>query len=294
MERLDQLNDEKHALQALRDQVATAPGGIIRHRGSELARAELPAAISSVDRELDEARAAVLAHDKRVRATHLAAARTLGASWADYLRGLAAVLHYADHSEANLRDAQGLAGNVYSVVTADGRVSSAERKRLVKACHELHAVLSEVHAQASAVTLDRTLLRRLEVESWSKTLEEFSLPPPSDDNIDEWLNVIDSWVNAAAAALGALRTCALEQLLVSEGQVADFVRKGMKPGDAPPASGVPARYALLAPGAERPRQRKLDWWDRFHTADGALATVAKLTVAGTIVGGVIVVGTMVH
>ena len=90
------------------------------------------------------------------------------------------------------------------------------------------------------------------------------------------------------------RTCALEQLLVSEAQVAEFVRKGMKPGEAPPASRVPASYALLLPGAERPRQRKLDWWDRFHTADGALATIAKLAVAGTIVGGVIVVGTIVH
>jgi len=294
MAKLGDLNEEKHALQALRDQVATAPGGVIRHRGNELARKELPAAIAAVDRELEEARAAVLAHDRRVRSTHIAAARTLGAGWPEYLRGLAAVLHYADHSEANLRDAQGLAGNVYAVVTADGRVSDAERRRLVKVCEELHAVLSEIHAQAGAVKLDPSLLGQMEVESWGKALEDFSLPPPTTENIGEWLNVIDSWVNAAAGALGALRSCALEQLLRSEAQVAACVREGRKPVDAPPASVVPARYALLPSGAERPRQRKLDWWDRFHTADGAVATIAKLAVAGTIVGGVIIVGAIVR
>jgi Zn-dependent protease with chaperone function len=293
MERLGELNEEKHALAALRDQVAIAPGGVIRHRGSELARSQLPSVIATVERELTGAQEEITTHDRRVRSTHLAAARLLGNGWPEYLRGLAAALHYADHSEANLRDAQGLAANVYAVVTADGRVSGKELERLVRVCDELHGVLKAIYDQQTQLELDGTLLERLQVKGWAEALEEFKLPKPNRDNIGEWLNVIDGWVNAACAALGGLRTAALEQLLLSEAQVADAVRDGTRPGTAPAPSVLPREYATLPQGAERKRQKKLDWWDRFHTADGAVATIAKLAVAATIVGGVMLLGASV-
>jgi Zn-dependent protease with chaperone function len=293
MERLGELSDEKHALVALRDEVAIAPGGVIRHRGRELSRAELPAAIESVDGELKAARDAITAHDRLVRATHLATARRLGEGWPEYLRGLASALHYADHSEANLRDAQGLAANVYAIVTADGRVSGKELGRLVKVCEELHAVLKQVYGQQDQLRLDATLLDRMEIKSWSEALEEFKLPPPHRENIGDWLNVIDGWVNAACGALGSLRNAALEQLLISEAKVADALRAGTSPGAAPQPSVAPQEYATLLPGAERQRQKKLDWWDRFHTADGIVATIAKLAVASAIVGGVMALGASV-
>jgi Zn-dependent protease with chaperone function len=293
MQKLGELVEERAALQALRDQEAVAPGGVIRHRGRELPRAALPAAIAAVEHELNGANAEIAEHDRACRSAHLAAARELGEGWPEYLRGLAAALHYADHTEANLRDAQGLAGNVYSVVTADGRVSSAEITRLVGVCTELHDVLQSVHAQAAQVLPDPTLLERMHVVSWPEALEEFKLPAPSRDNIGEWLNVIDGWVNAACGALGSLRLASLEQLLVSEARVGAAVQNRNALGVAPVASVMPMDYATLLPGFERKRQKKLDWWDRFHTADGAIATVAKLTVAATIVGGVMVLGATV-
>jgi Zn-dependent protease with chaperone function len=287
---LGELEDEKHALIALRDQVATAPGGVIRHRGSELGRSQLPDVIAGVDKELTAALEGVRAHDRQVRSAHLAAARLAGPGWPEYLRGLAAALHYADHSEANLRDAQGLVANVYAIVTADGRVSGKELGRLVKACEELQTALAGVYGQQAALRLDPTLLARLDIPSWADALEEFKLPSPSRENIGDWINVIDGWVGAACSALGALRNAALEQLLTSEARVADAVRTGSPLEAAPPPSVVPADYATLLPGAERKRQKKLDWWDRFHTADGAVATVAKVLVAATIVGSVMLLG----
>ena len=293
MERLGELHEEKYALTALRDQVAIAPGGVIRHRGSELARAQLPGVIAAVERELVDAQGDVTAHDRLVRTTHLAAARLLGQGWPEYLRGLAAAMHYADHSEANLRDAQGLLANVYAVVTADGRVSGKELGRLVSVCEELHAVLQPVYDQQTEVLPDATLLERLEIKAWSEALEEFKLPSPTRENMGDWLNVIDGWVNAACGALGSLRTAALEQLLQTETRIADAVRDGTHPGAAPSPSVLPRDYRTLLLGAERPRQKKLDWWDRFHTADGAVATIAKLAVAATIVGGVMLLGATV-
>jgi Zn-dependent protease with chaperone function len=295
-EQVELLNDklgEKQALEALRDEVAQAPGGIIRHNGVQLRRKDLPRAIASLDAEIAAMRTQVENHDREVRGTHMAAARALGQGWPVYLRGLASVLHYADHTAANLRDAQGHFHNVWSVVTADGRVTNKEITRLIECCQQVYRALEPVYSRAETLKPDRTLLRRLEVEYWSALLEAFKLPAPNRDNISDWVNVADGWVGAALHAVGKLRDAALEQLLLAESQVARFTRDDMKPAQAPPASEIPAQYDILLPGKERPRQKKLDWWDRFQVADGLLATVARSAVAVGIVGSVIAIGDQV-
>jgi Zn-dependent protease with chaperone function len=292
-DQVEQLNDklgEKYALEALRDEVAQAPGGIIRHNGVQLRRKDLPRAIAVLDAEIAALRTQVENHDRDVRGTHMAAARALGQGWPEYLRGLASVLHYADHTANNLRDAQGHFHNIWSVVTADGRVTNKEITRLIEGCQQVYRALEPIYSRAESLKPDRTLLRRLEVEQWSALLEAFKLPPPNRDNISDWVNVADGWVGAALHATGKLRDAALEQLLLAESQVARFTRDDMKPAEAPPASEVPAQYDTLMPGKERPRQKKLDWWDRFQVADGVLATVARSAVAVGIVGSVIAIG----
>ena len=293
IERLNEKLEEKHALEALRDQVAQAPGGIIRHNGAEIRRKDLPRAIAGLDRDISALRGKIEAHDKLCRSAHLSAANALQKGWPAYLRSLTAMLHYADHTEANLRDVQGYVANIYNVVTADGRVSAAELTRLIHGCEQLYSTLQAVHEHAPQVALDRTLLRRLEIENWPALLEEFKLPPPNRENIGEWLNVIDGWMGAAIGAVSRLRDAALEQLLLVEGQLSKFVRDNMQPVDAPPASGVPPQYTTLLPGNERPRQKRLDWWDRFQTADGVVATIARSVVAVGIVGSVIAIGAQV-
>jgi tetratricopeptide (TPR) repeat protein len=94
--------------------------------------------------------------------------------------------------------------------------------------------------------------------------------------------------------LSALRQAALEQLLLVESQVARFVRTKMQPGAAPEPSVIPNQYPVFVPGrSERPRQKKLDLWDRFHVADGLVPTLARLTVACGIIAAVLSVGATV-
>ena len=66
-ERLNEKLEEKHALVALRDQVAQAPGGIIRHNGAEIRRTELPRAIANLEGEITIVRAEIEAHDRLCR-----------------------------------------------------------------------------------------------------------------------------------------------------------------------------------------------------------------------------------
>ncbi|RZL09495.1 MAG: heat-shock protein HtpX [Rubrivivax sp.] len=284
---LRDLDEERLTLQALRDKVYQAAGGRLVHRGREISRRDLPAAITQVNAEADEVRQRIVAHDQQCRAAHLNAAEQLGQGWRPYLLGLIEVLHYAEHTAADVRDAQGVLGNVVAIVTADGKVSSRELKRLVEAANMLHEVLGRVYAQRQELQLDASLLARMSVASWAEMLEDFSLPQADKANISNWLNAIDSWVNGAVGPLSALGTAALEQLLVAEREVADMLGGGAPCVAAAAPSEVPRAYATLLPGQERKRQNKLGLWDRFQTADGVLPAVARVAVAGTIVGAVL-------
>ncbi|HEY5809508.1 MAG TPA: M48 family metallopeptidase, partial [Povalibacter sp.] len=294
LQRLRSLEEEKQTLRGLQEGFLTAAGGVIRHRGKELKRADLKQVLAELEQELGHARTAVLDHDRRCRSVHLAAATQLGNGWDAYLKGLLAVLHYTEHAEANLQDAHGVLCNVVSIVTADGRVSDKERKRLLQACGEVHNALRHIYEdEGKHIVLDRTLRRRLKMESWQEALGNFNLPLADSNNIGEWLKAIDSWVGAAASSLASLRQVALEQLLLVEAQVARFTREKMTPAAAPEATVVPSQYPVLLPGNERPRQKKLDLWDRFHVADGLAPTLARLAVAGAIIAAVVSVGTLV-
>ncbi len=285
--RLRELSEERMALEALRDRIYQATGGRLIFRGREISRRHLPAAIRKVGQEEEQVRQKILAHDRQCRSAHLAAADLLGAGWREYLAGLIAVLHYAEHALADLRDAQGLLNNVFAVVIADGKVSAGELERLIATGNMVHAVLARIHGQKAELQLDQSLCKRLDVATWAAMLEDFTLPPAGKDNINEWLRVIDSWVNGSAAALSMLAGATLEQLLLSEDEVARHVREKSVPAAASAPSRPPTDYPTLLPGQERKRQTRLGAWDRFQTADGFVPAFARLLVAGAIVGVVL-------
>ena len=287
-----ELEEERTTLQALRDKVYQATGGRIVHRGREISRRDLPAAIRDVAAEIERVRERILTHDRRCRGAHLAAAGKLGAGWREYLVGLIGVLHYAEHTLADLRDAQGLLGNVVAVVTADGKVTSGELKRLISVANMLFTVLENIHKQKAEVQLDSSLLTKLQASSWPEMLEEFKLTIATETNINEWMRVIDGWVNAAAASLSSLRGAALEQLLHNEDEIARHLREQTVPQAAPAPSRLPAEYPTLLEGKERKRQERLGPWDRFQTADGLMPGLARLLVAGMLVGAVLGFGSM--
>lgn len=287
LEKLRELAEERAMLEALRDRNYEAAGGRIVYRGREIFRRELPAAIREVMQEEEKVRERITTHDRRCRSSHLAAAMRLGGGWKEYLAGLIGALHYAEHTLANLRDAQGLLGNVVAVVTADGKVSSRELKRLISTANMLHAALAEIHEQKTALQLDQSLCQRLKVTAWPEMLEEFTLTAAAKENINEWMRVIDGWVNAAANAVSALAGAALEQLLVTEDEIARHVREGSTPAAACAPTTLPPEYTPLLRGQERERQKRLGLWDRFQTADGLVPATARLLVAGAIVGVVL-------
>lgn len=290
MERLRTLEKEKAQLAGLQLGTVQAPGGVIRHRGRTLKRAALPQAIRQVERELAEVTQRLQAHDKLCRSLHLAAAKRAGGGQAEYLAGLLAVLHFADHTEDNLRDLQGLLINTVNVATATRKVNKKGIARIVADGNALREAMAKVYADAPGVKLDEELSRRLGATSWAEALGELKLPGVSAETVSDWLNAVDSWVDHTAGACGALRSHALELLLVHEAAVAAHAQHGAELSVVPAASVVPAGYATLRPGEERKRQTQLDWWARFQIADGWLPATARVLVAGGIVATVLGLG----
>jgi Zn-dependent protease with chaperone function len=291
VERARSVEQELAQLRALHSGNLRPPGGSIAHRGRTITRAQLPQHIGQVERELEACHAHLREHDRRCRSLHRAAAAALGAGWNDHLEGLLQVMHYADHGEANLRDAQALLANTVAIVTATRRVNKAGVERTVRDAGALYMVLSTLYSQAASVELGPTLQERLGVAKWPDALGELGLNAASNDNIQAWLNAVDGWVNHTASALSALHDHALEQLLRVEADMARHLRDGTQPeAAAPVAPRVAPGYAVLLPGQRRKRQTRLDWWARFQTADGALPTAARLLVAGAIVAVVLGVG----
>jgi Zn-dependent protease with chaperone function len=291
--------EEQNSLEALRDGFLTAPGGVIRHRGRVIQRRQLASVLADVTTEVAAVRSRVEDHDRACRGLHRASARKLGQGWEQYLYGLAATLHYSGHAEANLIDARGHLANVFAIVTADGNVSASERTRLIAACAQVYSALQPIYAQRNDVRLTAAFLERMRpsmsdapsekrAASWSELLgDEFQFPYPTSENLASWLQALDSWADCAQHGLDVCERTSLELLLEAEQHVARCVLQDLDPGRAPASSVVPNEYATLAPGEERARQKRLDIWDRFVTADGPGWTAARLAAAGAILVGVL-------
>ena len=286
-----ELEREHDELEALQLGALTAPGGIINFRGRQLRRKELPAAREEVEREREQARQRLCDEDQRIRSTYLAAARRVGQGWPEYLEGLLRLLHYAEHCESNIDDAHATLMNVVDVVLADGRVSDSERRRVIGAASDLQVNLQFVFDARHVVVLPPRVAQRMGVASWAEALpDELGLLAPSDEFLGDWLEAEGGWFSAFSNILAALRHEVLETLLEAEAYMARCAHTGEAAVAAPPAAVVPLNYITFCTGQERDKQKRLDWWDRFVTAEGWGPGVARLAVAGSIVGVVVSVG----
>ncbi len=246
--------------------------------------------IADLDDELRVLRARVSGHDQRCRSVHMAAANRIGGGWPALLRGYLAVLHYTDHTIADLEDVNLLYLQTFHSVIADGRVSDKELRKLVAACNQVQRALGQVYAQAGQVQLNAPLAQALGKPQWSQCLPEFGLVEADDDNINAWMKAAGSWVQVTLDALGALRDASLEELLRAENAVAGRLRNGdTSPTDDTPVA-APTDYPTRLPGEMRQRDLRQNLWQRFLAADGVFPSVARVAVAASIVAGVLWAG----
>lgn len=105
----------------------------------------------------------------------MAAATKLGHGWDQYLLGLASLVHYLEHTTADLLDLDGVR-NVFAGRMYDGTVSKKELKRLIATSNELHAGLAGVYATAGEVRLDERVAARTDIHDFRRA-GPFTLVP---------------------------------------------------------------------------------------------------------------------
>lgn len=291
LEKWRSLVRELALLRSLRDGVYVAADGVIRHRGGVLRRNDLPAAIAAVDEECRTVRTRLESTLKRVRSFHLAVAKQRSPEWHAYLRGLVHVLHYANHAEANLRDAQAALALAWQRATAAGSINERGVKIVLAAAEDVQRALHQIFREAPDLRPGEQVLADLNGESWAAMLGELGLGVPVRENINDWLRVVDGWVNHASACLSALGGAALDELLRTETMIA--AAAAGEPLAVPPLSvpAPPPAYDTLALGDERAlRANKPDLWERFQSATGFLPGLARSCVAVGIIGTVLAIG----
>ncbi len=290
MTELRNLDEEVAMLEAIEGGHFDASGGVIRHRGRVVPRRELPQLIARVKRERDGILAAIERHDQECRTLHDAAARKVQYGWWDYLRSLTELLHYAEHSEADLNDAHGKLANITMMATASGRVNQEKLNRILASANDLQGVMSRLDQHAESIQLPEPIFQELETAGWREMLPKLELPPANEQNIGQWLEVVDSWVIPMVRSFGALRKAALAELLKAERTVAAMYLGEEEPRPAPPCATIPTKYKTRPRGSERDRQKKLDWWSRFTLADGWGPGLLRFAVASSIVAAVVLAG----
>jgi Zn-dependent protease with chaperone function len=287
LERLRSLEREHALLCSLRDKIYDAPDGVIRHRGKIIKRGELPAAISLVDRERKDTRLGLERALKQIRSLHLSAALRISTAWHDYLEGVLALLHYAEHAETNLRDAHANLARVFRRAAGKGQITEREVRNILACASDVHRALAQVFDYAPHVHPGEKILAQLGIQNWQAALGTYGLHAPVRTNINEWLKHVDRWISHAAGRMSALRRASLDELLRVEAMVAAATH-GTRPADAPTESPrLPGDYYTVATGTERGQNHKVDFWHRFQTATGFFPGLARAVAALAIIGSVL-------
>jgi Zn-dependent protease with chaperone function len=271
---------EVEMLEALKLGLIAPTRSDLLHRGRPLRRSELPQLLAAAKRDRDAYAAALAHHDWTCRRAHLDAAARISPQWATYLQSLIHLLHFADHTEAELRDAAGHYANRMEVVTADGRVNWLERRRLAKAALEIYYAIQDTWTFVQDVDLPDEIAKALETTQLHRLLPNAStLTRPEARNIASFAGFIDVWIRAYVNVFDALEREALKTLLQNEAKIAAAAQNGLVLESAPSPGATPAHYATQIPGSARSRQHRLGPWDRFQLADGWMPSLARFAVA---------------
>jgi len=194
---------------------------------------------------------------------------------------------FREHTNAELLDLYGLVSNTFQIIIADGNVSGRELTRLVADCHQLYTALKNAYNKTTEIVLDSNLLERLDIESWHKAIGEFKCGIPSNENIQGWLEAMDSWFYGISTPLNALGNIALELLLEEESEIRKNYHEQTPLTPRPGPSTMPSQYTTLIEGEERALQRKLNWWDSFQTATGVIPSTLRFLISCSIVVSVL-------
>ncbi|BFM13938.1 hypothetical protein R50073_01210 [Maricurvus nonylphenolicus] len=287
LENARNLDQERSTLQALADGDLKPSGGVIRHRGKEIKKNEIPDAIAEVIEDRKAVANKLKMHDADCRVAHLQAAEELGLGWGSYLKSIIHLLHCAEHLSARIKNEQALLVNTWQVITADGQIGYFEKRRILNVCKQVQKEMHQMSSAALQLVLPEPIIKATGIEKWSEQCPQFDIAPVDKKNWPDWCQASSQIMNNLSYALDIIQSAALEELINTESKLAKYLRDSHETEPAPGPGQCPPKYPVLLPGEEHVLQRKLDFWNRFQLAHGFFPTTLRLFVSIGIVGGTI-------
>jgi hypothetical protein len=284
------LDSERATLEALSSGALKPSGGIIRHRGEELKKSDIPDAIEQVARERRQVANQLKTHDANCRQAHLLAAKEIDESWYDYQLHLIHLLHCAEHLKTIAQNEQALLVNTWQVITADGQIGHFEKRRMLKVCQQIQSKMREISDIANQVDLPPIISQIANIKNWQEQMPKFQITNVDKKNWPDWCSAASQLMDDFTYVMGLIQAITLEELLQNEKALAEHYCNETKPEPAPQTGKVPQSYPVLMPGEEHVLQRKLDLWNRFQLAQGVAPTIMRSLVSLGIVGGTIYCG----
>ncbi len=285
VEKIDNLKEVQEEIASLlisQNESLTLEKRRIWHRGNQIKRKDITGVLKELRQEVTTIQKGLSDHDVKCRTVHYLAAEKIDKNGSAYLKELTSLVHYSEHSITNINDVARKFNNVLNVALADGNVSSSELVDILNVSNDYYNVLFRIYKVSETLELNEELLVNMKVASYKSMFEEFKLPRPTKENINDWVNVIGGWTSVALNALHKLRNESLELLLTTEASVKNSFLSNKNLERVKPIVGIPEDYATLTPGSEREIQRKLNFWDRFALGDGIIPSMAKFGVSGGI------------
>lgn len=282
------LDMERHSLEALASGEMKPSGGVIRHRGHEIKKDEIPQALEEIANERREIADQLKQHDSLCRNAHIAAASQWNSGWDRYLRSLTSLMHCGAHLKAVVDNESALLSNTWSVITADGQIGYFEKRRMINACKSIHQVMKTVDDAAKQIQLSPDVMQTAGIENWPEQYPEFDLIEVSKKNWQDWCGAASERMSNISYVFGLIEDIAQDLLIRAEKTVEQHTRAETQPEqEQTEFSIIPDDYPVLLPGNEHVLQRKLDLWNRFQLAHGFLPTLSRLMVSAGVIGGTI-------
>ncbi|GHB70889.1 hypothetical protein GCM10008107_20440 [Psychrosphaera saromensis] len=286
------LDLERSTLKDLASSKLKPSGGVIRHRGNELNKADIPDAIQEIEIERAAIADILKVHDARCRVAHLQAAKECSEGWESYLKSLIHLLHCTEHLHAKINNELALLVNTWQVITADKKIGYFEKRRIIKVCEHAQKELRQISSCAGKIVLPDAVISATGYDDWANKYPNFSILDVSKKNWKSWCENASKQMNNLIYTLGAIKSATLEELIISEDKIAQHLLCSTELHAAPVAGNNPNEYPTLLIGDEHKLQRKLDLWNRFQLAHGLFPSTLRLmvslgVVAGTVYSGLI-------
>lgn len=283
-------SQEIATLEALMSGDLKPSGGVIRHRGEDIRKDEIPEHIEQVKEDKKHALEKLMVHEADCRKTALNIAEKFQKGWPEYLGYTVNLLHAADHMLAVVSNEKSRLINTWNVIVADGSIGHFERRRMLRVCDETNAIMRNVSGHIRSITLSPKILAEIGIKDWQEAVSEFNFPQADKKNFPQWVQAAYDMMDHYEHALNALYVELLEDLLDSETALKAHFKSGSQPEAAPEAGQVPADYPILLDGDEYVLQKKLDLWNRFQLAHGVLPSIFRTLISLGIVGGTLFAG----